>query len=197
MTKPTKPKKPSSFLFLKQYLSEPLGTGSITPSSKKLAQLMVANLDLEPDDVVVELGPGTGVFTRALLEKGVLPKNLILVEFSADFAKYLRDEFPGVRIIEGDACRLPQLLAELGQGAVMRILSGIPLRSLKPAQRKMITIAMSESLLPGGIAVQFTYFRTPPLPATVAGEHGMSGRQVAFTMGNVPPAFVWRYAKSE
>ena len=196
MTKPGKTPTRSKLFFLRQYLSEPLGTGSITPSSKRLAQLMVGHLDLEPGEVVVELGPGTGVFTRALLEHGVLPQNLILVEFNPDFANFLRNEFPEVRIVQGDACALPQLLAALGQGKVKRIVSGIPLRSLKPAQRELITIAIANTLEAGGVAVQFTYFKTAPLPASVANDHGLSGRQVAVALRNVPPAFVWRYVKS-
>jgi len=196
MSKPVKTPTPSKLLFLKQYLNKPFGTGSITPSSRKLAQLMVNHLEFEVDEVVVELGPGTGAFTRALLEQGVLPENLILVEFNPDFAKYLRIEFPDVRILEGDACKLPQLLAEIGIGAVKRIVSGIPLRGLKPAQRKQLTIAIADSLQTYGVAVQFTYFKIPPLPAAVAEAHGLSGKQVANTFENVPPAFVWRYVKS-
>jgi phosphatidylethanolamine/phosphatidyl-N-methylethanolamine N-methyltransferase len=187
--------KTSKLFFLKQYLRKPFGTGSITPSSQKLAELMIANLGLEPDDVVVELGPGTGVFTREILAQGVLPANLILVEFNKDFAKYLREEFPNVRIVEGDAGELPTLLRGLGQRRVRRVVSGIPLRSLKPEHRKRITVAIAEALEPGGVAVQFSYLKASPLPKTAAMEAGLRGTRVAVTLGNVPPAFVWQYTK--
>ncbi len=192
----TKAPKQSKLFFLKQYLRKPFGTGSITPSSQKLAQLMVANLGLEPGDMVVELGPGTGVFTREILAQGVSPENLILIEFNADFARYLRDEFPKVRIVEGDAGELPKLLQSLGQGPVRRIVSGIPLRSLKPEQRGKITIAIAEALGPGGIAVQFSYLKASPLPKITATKAGLTAKRVAVALGNMPPAFVWRYIKS-
>jgi phosphatidylethanolamine/phosphatidyl-N-methylethanolamine N-methyltransferase len=193
---PKKVAKKSKLFFLKQYLRKPFGTGSITPSSQKLAELMIASLNLEPGDVVVELGPGTGVFTREILARGVKPANLILIEFNKDFAKYLREEFPKVRIVEGDAGELPKLLQPLGQGRVRRIVSGIPLRSLKPAQRKQITQAIAQTLEPGGVAVQFSYLNASPLPKPIATEAGLIGKRVAVAIGNVPPAFVWQYTKA-
>jgi phosphatidylethanolamine/phosphatidyl-N-methylethanolamine N-methyltransferase len=193
---PAKVSKKSKLFFLKQYLRRPFGTGSITPSSQKLAEFMIANLGLEPGDVVVELGPGTGVFTREILAQGVVPANLILVEFNKDFAKFLREEFPKVRILEGDAGELPKLLQSLGQGRVRRIVSGIPLRSLKPAQRKQITQAIAHTLEPGGVAVQFSYLKASPLPKLTATEAGLIGKRVAVAIGNVPPAFVWQYTKA-
>jgi phosphatidylethanolamine/phosphatidyl-N-methylethanolamine N-methyltransferase len=188
--------KQSKMFFLKQYLQKPFGVGAITPSSKRLAQLMVRKLELQPEDVVVELGPGTGVFTRELLARGVRPENLILVEFNTDFATYLRSEFPTVRLVEGDAGDLPMLLEALGQGKVTRIVSGIPLRSLKPAHRKQITDAIAASLQSGGVAVQFSYLKTSPFPKVAAMEGGLLGTCVGVALGNVPPAFVWKYVKS-
>jgi phosphatidylethanolamine/phosphatidyl-N-methylethanolamine N-methyltransferase len=197
LIKPISKASPKSKLFfLKQYLRKPLGTGAITPSSKKLAQLMVANLDMEPEDVVVELGPGTGVFTREILANGVAPRKLVLIEFNADFARYLRQEFPKVRVVEGDAGDLPKLLRDIGEGQVSRIVSGIPLRSLKPVERKRITEAIGKTLLPGGVAVQFSYLKNSPFPKVTASESGLTGKCVDIAFGNVPPAFVWKYMKS-
>ena len=96
------------------------------PSSQRLARLMVEKIDPQASDVIVELGPGTGVFTRELLARGVIPANLILVEFNKEFVKFLRHEFPQVRVVEGGAQDLPQLLKVLGQGPVRKIISGIP-----------------------------------------------------------------------
>jgi phosphatidylethanolamine/phosphatidyl-N-methylethanolamine N-methyltransferase len=183
-------------LFLKQFLNTPFGVGSITPSSKKMAKLMVASLDVEPGDVVVELGPGTGVFTRELLACGVAPENLILVEFNADFAAHLRDEFPGVHVELGDASALPALLHRLGHQKVKRIVSGIPMRSVKPHQRVAITAAIAASLEVGGVVVQFTYVKLSPLSKVAAKAGGLLGRQTAMALSNVPPAFIWRYVKT-
>ena len=188
--------RPSRLFFLKQYLRKPFGIGAVAPSSHKLARLMVENIDLQPSDVVVELGPGTGVFTRELLAQGVSPANLILVETNLQFVMFLKKEFPGVRVVAGDARELPRILKSLGQGQVEKIVSGIPLRSIKPLDRTLIAKAISAGLKSGGVLVQFSYFNASPLPKAVAGEAGLVGRRVGVALGNVPPAFVWRYTKA-
>jgi phosphatidylethanolamine/phosphatidyl-N-methylethanolamine N-methyltransferase len=191
-----KAKRRSKLFFLKQYLRKPFGIGAVAPSGQKLAQLMVEGLGLQPDDVVVELGPGTGVFTRELLAQGVNRSNLILVEFNSEFVKFLGKEFPGVRIVEGDARALPQLLRSLGQGQVSRVVSGIPLRSMKPAMRNEIAKAIAEVLKPGGILVQFSYLNASPLTKIVTNEVGLVAARAGLAMSNMPPAFVWKYVKA-
>lgn len=143
----------------------------------------------------MELGPGTGVFTRELLARGVAPANLILVEFNGEFAKFLNREFPGVKVVEGAAQDLPQLLKALEQGPVSKVISGIPLRSMKPSVRNQIAVAVSAALAPGGVFVQFSYIKASPFPNSVAAAAGLSGQCVGSVMHNVPPAFVWRYVK--
>lgn len=193
---PAKTNKPSKLLFLKQYLRNPFATGGVTPSGRQLAELMVTKIDPQPGEVIVELGPGTGVFTRELLARGVAPADLILVEFNKEFVRFLRGEFPGVRIVQGAAQELPRLLEGLGQGKVRKILSGIPLRSMKLADRTKITKAVAAMLEPGGMLVQFSYFRISPLPKAVAVEEGLIGTCVGAAKNNVPPALVWQYIKS-
>jgi phosphatidylethanolamine/phosphatidyl-N-methylethanolamine N-methyltransferase len=196
MTSSTNPSvKRSKLIFLKQILRNPFGIGAVVPSSQRLARLMVEKIDPQTSDVIVELGPGTGVFTRELLARGVIPSNLILVEFNKEFVKFLEHEFPQVRVVEGGAQDLPQLLKALGQGAVRKIISGIPLRSMKPLDRQLIAKAVAAALEPGGAFVQFTYFRASPLPKLVAAEVGLAGHCVGSAMSNVPPAFVWQYTK--
>jgi phosphatidylethanolamine/phosphatidyl-N-methylethanolamine N-methyltransferase len=186
---------PSKMFFLKQFLSKPFGIGSITPSGKQLAKLMVSNLQVEEGDLVVELGPGTGVFTTELLRQGVPASNIILVEFNPGFALFLRKEFPNLRIIEGDASNLPQLLKTIGIDKVKRIVSGIPMRSLKPSMRNAITQGIAESLVQNGVVVQFTYALVAPLAKIQSLQFGLSGHKVANAMQNMPPAFIWRYVK--
>ncbi len=186
----------SKVLFLKQFLNKPLGIGAITPSSKRVARLMVANLGWQPDEYVIEIGPGTGVFTRELLEQGVPANRIVLVEFNSDFVKFLRREFPHVKVIEGDASALPSILEKLGIGKVKRIVSGIPMRSLSRAMGAAITSAIAASLDVGGIAVQFTYATMPPLAKDEAKAGGLVGQRADWALLNVPPAIIWRYVKS-
>lgn len=186
----------SKLFFLKQYLRNPFGTGAVAPSGRQLAKLMVAKLAPQPSEIIVELGPGTGSFTRELLAQGVEPANLILVEFNKEFIKFLTGEFPGLRIVEGPAQDLPQLLKTLGQTSVKKIISGIPLRSMKPAECRHIAKSVAAVLEPGGLFVQFSYFKASPVPNEVAAEVGLTGECVGSAMNNVPPAFVWQYTKS-
>jgi phosphatidylethanolamine/phosphatidyl-N-methylethanolamine N-methyltransferase len=180
-----------SLLFWRQYLRRPLGIGAIAPSSPSLARAMVAALRAKSDDVVVELGPGTGVFTRELVKCGIAGDRLILIEFDPGFAAYLRKAFKGVTVIEGDARQLPGILSKLNRGRVPKVLSGLPLRSMKPETRSEIAEAVANSLEPGGTLVQFTYFSAPPLPQTEWFEVERTGMVLA----NLPPAFIWRYVR--
>lgn len=187
----------SKFLFLRQFINRPLGIGSITPSSKRVAELMVANLGWQAGEYVVELGPGTGVFTRELLRKGVPADKIILIEFNSDFVKFLRREFPSMRVVEGDASALPKLLQDLGIGKVKRIVSGIPMRSLSRVMRAAITAAIAAALDAGGVAVQFTYATMPPLARIEAKFGGLVGHRAGWALANLPPAIIWLYVKSE
>lgn len=186
----------SRALFLWQNIRTPFTTGSLTPSGRQLSHLMVETLAPRPDDVVVEFGPGTGVFTKALLRAGVQPENLVLIEFSPDFVKFLRSEFPNVKVIEGSATDLPRYLAELGLGKVKKIISGLPFRSMPEPLRLSITHAVAESLVAGGTYVQFTYFKIYPLPEALAESLRLKGERVAMAIRNLPPAFVYRYTKT-
>ena len=200
MTEPlkssAKASRRSKLFFLKQYLRNPFGTGGVAPSGRQLAQLMVSEIAPQPSEVIVELGPGTGAFTRELLAQGVEPANLILVEFNKEFVKFLKREFPDLRIVEGPAQDLPRLLKTLGQGPVTKIISGIPLRSMKPAECRLIAKSVAAVLEPGGLFVQFSYFKASPVPKEVAAEVGLTGKLAGSAMNNVPPAFVWQYTKS-
>jgi phospholipid N-methyltransferase len=186
----------SRALFLWQNMRTPFTTGGVTPSGQQLSKMMVDRLAPGPNELVVEFGPGTGVFTKALLRAGVKPENLILIELSPDFVKFLRTEFPDVKVIEGSAADLPRYLKELGRPRVKKIISGLPLRTLPEPLRQAITQSVADSLETGGTYVQFTYFRIMPLPEAMALSLGLKGERVGMAIRNLPPAFVYRYQKT-
>jgi phosphatidylethanolamine/phosphatidyl-N-methylethanolamine N-methyltransferase len=189
-------KKKTQMLFWRRYLQRPLKVGAVVPSGPNLAKAMVETLAPSKKDVIVEIGPGTGPFTRALLEAGVDPSQLILIEFDAEFVRHLRQKFPGVTVLHGDASQLPRLLKEQGHDKVPKILSGLPLRSMPKPVRAAITRAMATSLANQGSLVQFSYFAVPPLAESEVKTCGLTGRRVKTVMANIPPAFVWRYKKA-
>jgi phosphatidylethanolamine/phosphatidyl-N-methylethanolamine N-methyltransferase len=188
--------KRTNLLFWRRYLHRPLGIGAVAPSGAKLARAMIETLAPGDKDTVVEIGPGTGPFTRALIASGIEPSRLILVEFDAEFVRHLRQRFPGVNVLHGDASQLPQLLKEQGHGTVPRILSGLPLRSMPNSVRSAITRAMATSLTTHGSLVQFSYFVAPPLAEAEVKACGLTGRRARAVMANIPPAFVWHYRKN-
>lgn len=184
-------------LFWRRYLRRPLGVGAVAPSGPSLAKAMVAALAPKPGDVVVEIGPGTGPFTRALLAAGVAPSHLILIEFDKEFVRHLRQKFPGVTVVEGDAQELPRLLKEQGHDKVPCILSGLPLRSMPEQVRVGISRAMAASLADEGRLVQFSYLFGPPIDRAECRAAGLKARRAKAIMANIPPAFVWRYSRSQ
>jgi phosphatidylethanolamine/phosphatidyl-N-methylethanolamine N-methyltransferase len=186
----------SKLLFWRRYLHRPLGIGALAPSGPSLARAMIETLAPGDKDLIVEIGPGTGPFTRALLDSGIAPSRLILVEFDPEFVRHLRQRFAGVTILQGDASQLPQLLKEQGHDSVPRILSGLPLRSMPNGVRAAITRAMATSLATQGSLVQFSYFVAPPLAEAEVKACGLTGRRARAVMANIPPAFVWHYRKN-
>lgn len=178
-----------SGLFLRELLESPAVVGAVWPSSARLARAMAASVDPQGDGLVVELGAGTGVVTRALLERGVSVDRLRVVERSPAFARHLRRRFPELMILEGDAARLSEVLDESAQERpVDAIVSSLPLRSLDPVVVSAVLDQCRLLLAPGGTLVQFTYI-LKGLPAAGLSED-FSVRDDPIVWANLPPARV-------
>src|ERR1700749_2916351 len=96
--------------FIRHWIDKPLSMGAVTPSSKVLARAMARYVDVDAPGPVIELGPGTGAVTKALVEHGVEPERLVLVEFNPSFCRLLRTRYPEATVIQGDAYRIQHLL---------------------------------------------------------------------------------------
>ena len=178
--------------FLKSWAAAPLRTGAVSPSSRELAQRMVREIDPDQPGVVVELGPGTGVFTRALVARGVDPARLVLVEANPKFCRMLKRAFPQAQIIQGDAYRLREHLMHLNAGRLAGVITGLPLFTQPLAQRVRLINDCLEALAPGNPIVQFSYALVPPVPAGHGDYVVESSRWV---WRNLPPARVWTYRR--
>jgi phosphatidylethanolamine/phosphatidyl-N-methylethanolamine N-methyltransferase len=176
-------------LFLKRWLANPLQMGSVIPSSPALCRRIAALAACGPDEVVVELGAGTGVISRALLDAGLPPERLVVVEIVRDMADHLRSALPGVNVIQGDAFELAKALPARMHGKVGTAICGIPLVMLPLAQQQRFVDAV-ESVAPGKGFLLYTYCITSPLPY---GKLGLTAKREAWTPLNIPPASVWRY----
>ena len=180
-----------TLLFFRQLLSRPKQISAIAPSSRFLARAMAA--DLGPaTGRVVEFGPGTGVLTKAILAAGVTPQNLTLFEFNADFVGHLRRSFPGVTV-HNDGAQTAPFHVEKGVSAVI---SGLPLLSMPLEIRESIVKAAFDILAPDGIYVQFTYGPRPPISDAQIAALGLTVRQTARVILNLPPARVFTFRRS-
>jgi len=176
-------------LFLRRWLANPLQMGSVIPSSPVLCRRIAAVVERKEDEVVLELGAGTGVVSRALLNAGIPPERLVVVEIVPDMAEHLRRVLPGVNVIQGDAFELSRALPERMQGKVGTAICGIPLVVLPLEQQRRFVDAV-ERVAPGKGFLLYTYCITSPLPYR---KLGLTARREAWTPLNIPPASVWRY----
>ena len=182
-------------LFLRDWVRDPLQVAAIAPSSLSLAHIMTSEISF-CDAPILELGPGTGVFTRRLVEKGIPQENLVLVESSQGFAELLEWRFPKAKIIRGDASKL--LVNEhVLPGTVGAVISGLPL-AIMPA-RKVLTIMKFafQSLKSDAFFYQFTYGQKCPVASAILDRCGLSSIHIGRTFRNVPPASVYRIFRKQ
>jgi phosphatidylethanolamine/phosphatidyl-N-methylethanolamine N-methyltransferase len=178
--------------FLRSWIEKPLHMGAVMPSGRVLARTMAQYVDVESDAPVVELGPGTGAITNALIARGVDQKRLVLVEYNPGFCALLRDRYPQAKVIQGDAYRLRDSLREVLSSPASAVVSGLPLVT-KPMQTRLRLIRDAFlALAPGAPFVQFTYSVAPPIPRSLPGVSTEASERVWI---NLPPARVWVYRK--
>jgi phosphatidylethanolamine/phosphatidyl-N-methylethanolamine N-methyltransferase len=176
--------------FIRTWFENPLSTGAVMPSSKALARTMASYVDPQSTGPVIELGPGTGPVTEALVQRGVDPKRLILVEFDPDFCRLLRTRYPAATVVQGDAYRLKRLLGDTVRDPAAAMVSGLPLVT-KPLRTRLRLISDALGLLaPGAPFIQFTYAMVPPIPK---GLSGITAKASDLIWLNLPPARVWVY----
>jgi len=185
-------------LFLKRWLRRPFAMGAVMPSGRLLAEAMArATLAAMAgrDGHVIELGAGTGHVTKALLAAGVPPARLALVERDAELAAFLRRHFRGPQIVEGDAARLPRLLAAHGIERIAAVVSSLPLLSLPAEVVNGIVGGVFDALPRGAALVQFTYGPKPPVPRALRERLHLDGAHGKRIWRNVPPAVVWTFTR--
>lgn len=182
-----------TFTFFRAWVSNPLQVAAIAPSGAMLASLMTNEVSAESGPVL-ELGPGTGAFTRMLLARGVLERNLILIEHSSAFADLLQHRFPEALVRQIDASRLAQANLVNGRGVGI-VVSGLPLLSMKPRKVMAILAGAFGYLRSGGAFYQFTYGWNCPIPRRILDRLGLKATRVGRTLFNVPPAAVYRISR--
>jgi phosphatidylethanolamine/phosphatidyl-N-methylethanolamine N-methyltransferase len=179
--------------FIRSWIERPLTIGAVTPSGKVLARAMARYVDPDSDGPVVELGPGTGPVTEALVKAGVSPSRLVLVEFNPTFCRILRARYPDATLVQGDAYSMRRLLETLLLQPAAAVVSGLPLVTKPIKMRLRLLRDAFDLMLPGAPFVQFTYSVASPLPRRLGGFSVEASERIWL---NIPPARVWVYRKT-
>ena len=162
------------------------------PSGRPLARTMAQYVDVHADGPVVELGPGTGAITTALIEHGIDQRRLVLVEYNPGFCALLRDRYPQARVVHGDAYTLRDTLWNVLSVPATAIVSGLPLVTKPMPTRLRLVRDAFAALAPGAPFVQFTYSVAPPIPKSLPGVSTEASERIWM---NLPPARVWVYRR--
>ena len=179
--------------FLRLWLERPLAIGAVTPSGKALARTMASYVDPRIPGPVVELGPGTGPVTDALIRRGVAQDRLILIEFNPEFCQLLKRRFPKATIIQGDAYDLGETLSDVLHEPAAATVSSLPLFT-KPMDDRLDLLEAAQTMMrPDAPFIQFTYAVVPPIPARSNAYRAHGSKRI---WRNLPPARVWVYNKT-
>ena len=183
------------YLWFKNYIKHPLEIGAIFPTSKITSKLMASELDIKKDSIVVELGPGTGKITQAILDKGVNEKNLILVEINDQFSNALKIKYPKINIFSEDAVTFFEKFEERYKRKIDIIISAIPLVSLDKNNNDLLCDLAIKNLSSKGKFIQITYFIKCSFSENIIKKLQLKKSLVGFSLINIPPAFVWKIIK--
>jgi len=179
--------------FFKGWMDGPKSVGAICPTSSVTAKRMASVINPSSGLPVLELGPGTGVITKAILERGIAPENLVSIEYSTDFYRNLIKTYEGVHFINGDAFELDKTLGDMKSVIFDSVISAIPMLSFPMESR----IALLEDLLdrmPAGRPVmQITYGPVSPI---IANPDRYKIKHYDFVVRNIPPAQLWTYTRT-
>jgi phospholipid N-methyltransferase len=188
---------PAGWTFFRQWLKNPLRGAAHTPSSRQHARQMMSQLPRHSRRVI-ELGGGTGVFTQALIDHGLAPPDVLVLELNEELHQHLVRQFPHARVVCGDAGNLREIAREHGFEGEQRadaIISGLGLLSMPRQTQQAILQAAFDSLQPEGRFIQFTYGPANPVTREVIEALELTSRRASFTWWNVPPATVYVYQR--
>jgi phosphatidylethanolamine/phosphatidyl-N-methylethanolamine N-methyltransferase len=180
-------------VFWRSWLDSPRGVGAVLPTSPKMAKHMAEVVDPNSSLPVLELGPGTGIISRAILKRGVPAEKLFMVEFSPQFVRLLKLRFESANVLHGDAFDLDTALGEHRDLRFDSVVCSLPLMNFAPRRRHALILDLLDRMAPGRPIVLFTYAMLPPVRPKYPGEFVLQHHH--FVMRNVPPANLWVYRR--
>lgn len=189
-----KQRKSDQFQFIERWVKKPGNIGAVAPSSRALSECMASQIATDTQLPIIELGPGTGPVTAAILARGIDPALLTVIEYDENFCALLKKKYPLINVVQGDAYAHADNMKRLDIDKAAHVVSSLPLLSRPTADRsKVITEAM-ESLVPSGLFIQFSY--GPNAPWKPGAASGIVVQKSKWVKLNIPPARVWTYSQS-
>lgn len=184
-----------SLSFLWQCFRYPRQVGSLVPSSMALADEMTR--ELEPRHApVIELGPGTGIFTRSILKRGIAPKDLLLIESNSDFVNHLQQNFPKVDVRCMNATQIGQTDIFGGRKAGC-VICGVPFLLVTEDEAHAILEGVFSQMRPDAALYQVTYSLRSPFPEAVLKRLDLKVERIGGTVLNIPPASVYKLTRRD
>lgn len=181
--------------FLAALVRSPLKIGALMPSSRALARAMAAQIDLSTPGMIIELGAGTGAVTYALVEAGIPPERLLVIEREPSLFTILHQQFPQLNVMRADVIELDEVLRERGITEINCIVSSLPLLTMPRGIRSQIETRMCAAIASGGHIIQFTYGAKSPISRERWRSYRIWGKRKKTVMTNVPPAHVWVFRR--
>jgi phosphatidylethanolamine/phosphatidyl-N-methylethanolamine N-methyltransferase len=183
-------------IFFRQFLRSPRSIGAVMPSSPALARVMLAPIDFPSARAIVELGPGTGAFTREIVPRLFPGCRYLGIDLNHRFVQGLMREFPRLAFVHGNVIDLDEILGKHRIGKVDAIVCGLPWATLPVSLQETVFSAMRTALRPQGLFVTFGYLQSLVLPGAQALRRRLQGefahvRRTSPVWGNVPPAFAY------
>ncbi|MFD1744698.1 phospholipid N-methyltransferase PmtA [Rhizobium helianthi] len=178
--------------FFKGWMEGPKQVGAILPTSSVTARRMASVINPQSGLPVLELGPGTGIITKAILERGIKPEDLVSIEYSTDFYQHLIKTFDGVRFINGDAFELDEILGDFKGRQFDAVISAIPMLSFPMEKRIWLLEDLLDRMPHGRPVMQITYGPVSPI---IARPDRYRIRHYDFVVRNLPPAQLWTYTR--
>ena len=183
------------WLFLSRWFCNPLRTGAIMPSGRPLAEALARQIDGRTEGMVVELGAGTGIVTEAIIDSGVRPERMLVVEYDSRMAEHLRRRLRGIRVVEGNASRLGEIAREASITRVAAVVSSLPFLFMNVRQQCAILRSAFRLMANEGPFVQFTYGPVQPVSEPIVRRLKLGVSRADHVWLNLPPATIWRYER--
>ncbi len=179
--------------FFRQWMRSPREMSALSPSSRELAQKIAHEL-LKSTRRAVELGGGTGAITHELLEFGIAPADLLVLELNQTLSMHLQQAFPAVMVACADAADLEAVASEYGwrqHGPAEAVVCSLGLLAMPPGTQRRVLSAAFSLLVPNGRFILFTYGPANPVAREVMQDLNLGARRGGFTLLNLPPATVY------